>query len=115
MAWLWQRRLPPARTYKLSAAVHSLRQLVKSTETKGISMTAATPPDPTNPTDQVSVSQSWLTWVGSTVSTATSVLGPYIQQLIAGESVQLSPAEVDDVTAALAGLTGIEPPAPASP
>lgn len=68
-----------------------------------------TNPSPTNPDDQVSVSQSWLTWVGTTVGTANSVLGPYIQQLISGEAVQLAPADVDAVTSALAGLVSIEP------
>lgn len=70
-----------------------------------------TTPSPTDP-DQVSVSQGWLNFVGEQVATANSVLGPYIQSLINGESVTLAPADVSAVTAALAGLASIEPQTP---
>ena len=78
-------------------------------------MTAPTTPDPANPADQVSISQSWLDFVGTTVKTAATTLGPYIQQLIAGQSVQLAPAQVDDVTSALSGLESVEPPPAPTP
>lgn len=75
-------------------------------------MTTATP-DPTNPADQVSVSQSWLTYVGQTVEGAKTVLGPYIQQLLGGQAVTLQPADVSAVQTALSDLLGLEPAAPA--
>jgi hypothetical protein len=105
--------MPPANTAGITKALNGLQALTKKYHLEGIEMSApTTPPDPTNPADQVSVSQSWIEYVAQTIVTANSVLGPYIQQLIAGESVTLDPANVTDVTNALGGLQGLEPAAP---
>jgi len=101
--------MPPANTKSVTKALNALHALLP----ERLEMSApTTPPDPTNPADQVSVSQSWIEYVAQTIVTANSVLGPYIQQLIAGESVTLDPANVTDVTNALGGLQGLEPAAP---
>jgi hypothetical protein len=102
---------PPAKTAGITNALNGLQALAK--QSGRFEMSApTTPPDPTNPADQVSVSQSWLEFVAQTIVTANSVLGPYIQQLLAGEAVTIEPADVADVTSALSGLQGLEPAAP---
>lgn len=106
---------PPANTRGITKALKGLQALTKKYHStiEGHEMSAPTPaPDPTNPADQVSVSQEWLTYVATTIATANSVLGPYIQQLIAGETVTVPPAEIEDITSALGGLLGLEPAAP---
>ena len=103
--------IPPANVTSVTKSLHGLTALAAQAipTQEEIGMTA---PDPTNTADQVSISQAWLEFVATTVTTANSVLGPYIQQLIAGEAVQLQPADVADVESALTGLKGLEPSVP---
>lgn len=60
--------------------------------------------------------------VATDVSAAVAVLGPYIQQLLTGQPVQLNAGDESGVRQALTvletadtSLKGLEPPAPATP
>jgi phytoene dehydrogenase-like protein len=101
---------PPADTSQLQASVDSLQELVNFTQQhpfeRGMN-------NMTTPSDLVSISQADLTNFASEISAAVAVLAPYIQQLLAGQAVTLSPADESAVTAAITSLQGLEPPAPA--
>jgi hypothetical protein len=83
----------------------------------------------TSPSDLVQIPQStidaWtasVTSVGTDISTAASVLGPYIQQLLANQATPLPAAQVAEIQAALGALQnadtalqGLEPAPPPPP
>ncbi len=109
----WRRCPRQANVIVLASATRSLTKLVENTR-KATTMGSPNPfpsPVPTDPSDEVIISQAWITAVGTAIATANSVLGPYIQQLVNGQQVQLDDADVSTVTDALAGLANIEPAA----
>lgn len=116
IASLLAKHIPPANVHHLTRALHGLTKLAHQAipphQKEGFEMTSAAP-DPTNPADQVSISQSWLEFVAQTISSTDSVLGPYIAQLVAGETVTIDPANVADVQTALAALQELAASAPA--
>jgi len=65
------------------------------------------------PTGQVQIAQADLDNFAAEITAAVNVLAPYIQQLIAGQSVTLAAADESAVTAAITSLQNLEPPAPA--
>ena len=86
--WCKRRKLRPAKTEYVTAALTRLWWLANTAyfqQQEGDS-TMSSP----TPNDLVSVSQDWLNGVGQTIESAVSVLTPYIQQLLAGQTVQLT-------------------------
>lgn len=74
-------------------------------------MTTPTP----EPTGQVQIAQADLDNFASEINAAVAVLAPYIQQLLAGQTVQLEAADETKVQGAITALTNLEPPAPTPP
>lgn len=66
----------------------------------------------TEPTGLVQILQADLDNFASEISAAVTVLGPYIQALLA--SGTLPAADETAVAAAISALSSLEPPAPAS-
>lgn len=94
---------PEANTAHLEHAIHELQRLIPNYK-QGLIVTA--------PSGLVQIQQSDLDNFTSEITAAVTVLGPYIQQLVAS-STALSDADESAITAAIAQLQGLEPPAPA--
>lgn len=70
----------------------------------------------TSPTPNlVEIDQNDLNNFAKEISDAVAVLAPYIQKLVAGQSVTLAAADESAVSAAITSLTNLEPPAPPAP
>lgn len=70
----------------------------------------------TNPTnDDVKISQSKLNTYASTIETFVGVMGPYIAQLKAGQTPQLSDADVSALDKAITDAEALEPPPAPTP
>jgi hypothetical protein len=96
-------KLPAADVSFLQEAISDLQLLAPPERTT--KMSSPTP----NP---VQIDQNDLTNFANEISAAVAVIGPYIQQLLAGQSVTLAPADESAVQAAITSLQNLEPPAP---
>jgi hypothetical protein len=65
------------------------------------------------PTGLVQILQSDLDTFTSEITAAVAVIGPLIAQLQANQATPLPAADEANLTAAIATLTALEPPAPA--
>jgi hypothetical protein len=96
------RPLPPANTTHL---VHAITRLQTLTGKKQ-QMTA--------PTGNVQIAQADLDNFTSEINTAVTTISGYITTLLANQSTPLPAADESALTAAVAALDALEPPAPAS-
>ncbi len=99
ITWLRRHLLPPARTTKIIKAIANLKAL----EPKGDTAMS-------NPTGYVQILQSDLDTFASEITAAVAVIGPYIQDLLQGNT--LAPGEESDLIKAVTALEALEPPAP---
>jgi hypothetical protein len=102
------RLLTPADTSRLQQAVSLLQAILPAThqprhERKEIM---------TSPTDLVSISQSALNAYAASIEAAIAIIKPYIASLVAGQTPQLSAADVTALAQAVTDIEGLEPPAP---
>lgn len=101
--------VPPANVVALQQSIADLQVLVPRQQQVGRheKMTSSLP------SDAVWISQSDLDNFASEISGAVNVLGPYLQQLVAGQTVQLAEADESQVKQAVQSLLNLEPPSPA--
>lgn len=104
--WFWHRCRRNANTQGLRTAIAELNALQPHNNRKEIKMSS--------PSGYVQLLQSDLDNFTAEINAAVSVLTGYIAQLVAGQSTPLPAADEAAITAAVASLSGLEPPAPAS-
>jgi hypothetical protein len=96
--------LPQADTKALRSALVDLQKLVPQ-QVKETEMST--------PTGMVQIAQADLDNFTSEITAAVGVLKGYIAQLLANQATPLPAADETELTAAVAALDALEPPAPA--